>query len=345
MKRIYLLFDVPDENNDKAWLINGLKKIYPDRVESIPINHVLSKMIMLQGGWYRIKAYFIILYQCVRTLIKIKKEDIVICWFSTTGKIFNFLSRLFGNRVHIISMNWLNPGGPQTGFHYRLARFAALNKKLTIVVNTPTKPALWNNYLNCEKDDYVVIPDVFDDSESFFDIREKIEKKCFCGGYGNRDWAMLMRIASKMKGWLFICVAQKNDFESKVQTIPDNVEIHFNIGESEYYRLMKSASIVLLPIIGNTISGLVNIIKAAQYGVLCMVSKTDSTIQYYSKADKDMLIENEDDWIQGLSKVSEMAPMEYQRKTRSFQQFIENTFSPVNALQILKLRLDKLLEE
>lgn len=345
MKKIYILFDVPDDRNDKAWLIEGLKETYSGRVESIPINHVLSKMIMLQGGLQRVKAYGIIFSQCIRTLGKSSKGDIVICWFSTTGKIFNFISRVWGNSRLIVSMNWLNPGGKQKGVHYRLARFAATNDKCTIVVNTPTKPALWNSYLSCTKQDYLVVPDVFDDTESFSPIKNSFEKVAFSGGYGNRDWALLMRVASKLSNWHFICVAQESDFRSKVVSIPANVEVHFNIEALQYYELMKSSSIVVLPIIGNTISGLVNIIKAAQYGILCSVSKTDSTIQYYSENDKDLLFRDENELNSVLSNMSEMSISEYQNKTSSFQKYIKESFSPTNALGILKSRLDKLIEE
>ena len=344
MRKIFILFDVPDNQNDKEWLIAGLRKQYPGRVEPVSIKHVLSKMIMLQGGWYRLKAYIIIIHQCIRALIKANRGDVVICWFSTTGKIFNFISRVFGNRPNIISMNWLNPGGPQKGFHYNLARFAATNKRCTIVVNTPSTTELWKKHLKCNGMDIMVVPDVFDDTDSFCPIKNSFEKICFSGGYGNRDWSLLMRVAYRMPDWTFICVAQKNDFESKVSVVPQNVKMHYNIGEKEYYDLMKSSSVVILPIIGNTISGLINIIKAAQYGIICCVSQTDSTLQYFSEENKDLLMQASDEkWIERLNSIGSMTSQEYYHKTECFQSFIQKTYSPANAIQILKSRIDYLI--
>jgi len=336
-RHIYILFDVPDNKNDKEWLIEGLKDYYGDVVSSVSINHILSEMIMLQGGWHRIYAYLIIIKQCLKTLLLSRQDDIIICWFSTTGKIFNFLSRIFGNRQYILAMNWLNPGIDNNDFHSFLAKYTLSNPKCIIVVNTNESPRLWRDFAGKDCNGFVVMPDVFDDSVPFITpTTKRNDRYCFSGGYGNRDWRLLMNVASLSKSMKFVCVAKKDDFQSKVEIIPDNVEIYYNIEQSEYYNLMQGSSLVLLPLVGNTISGLVNIIRAAQLGIICSVSRTIATEQYYAEENNDLLIEsNEQSWADVINKIMTLTDKEYIDKAISYQQYIKQQFSPQNAVSIL----------
>lgn len=344
MKNIYLLFDVPYNRNDKQWLFDGLSRLYSGHVVSVNINSKLSQLIMIKGGVYRILAYWIILKQCLRAIYLSEPDDIIICWFSTTGKIFNAISRFLGNKRYIVSMNWLNPGCKKSGFHYRLAKYAMTNKRCTIVVNAYSSPKRWNEFMLNNRTDYLVIPDVYDDTVTFEKPISEKNKTYFSGGYGNRDWHLLMSLASLLPQSKFICVAKKSDFYSKVQEseIPSNVELHFNTSEEEYYNLMKSTYVVLLPLLGNTISGLVNIIRAAQYGLLCCVSRTISTEQYYSKLNEDLLIgASDDNWQEEVITLESISCDNFLIKNIEFQNYIRTEFSPKRAISVLVERINK----
>ena len=343
-KRIFVLFDVPDDQNDKQWLIDGLSDMYPGKVCSVSINYVLSQLIMIRGGISRIYAYLIIIRQCIRTIIKSGKGDIILCWFSTTGKIMNLISRLLGNNRHIISMNWLNPGGKKHGFHYQLARYAITNPMCTIVVNTSTSLPKWNQFMDYERNDYIVVPDVYDDTVPFEKCNRLFNNTFFSGGYGNRDWSLFVTLAKQNPDCKFICVARKEDFISKVDMneIPYNLDYYFNTSEKEYYSLMRESSVVVLPIIGNTISGLVNIIRAAQYGLLCCVSRTDSTYQYYSSINKNLVVENNIyDWQQTIERLKSMSNQDFLNCEIDFQKHIKDNFSPSHAVSIISERINK----
>ncbi|MBO5030358.1 MAG: hypothetical protein J6D08_00495 [Lachnospiraceae bacterium] len=183
------------------------------------------------------------------------------------------------------------------------------------------------------------MPDVYDSEIPFEDIRLKTNRFCFTGGMNNRNWKLVAQIAKELKNLKFICVALKADFESQVNDIPSNLKVYYNIPSEQYYDLMRNSYLVLLPLLDNRVAGFINIIRAAQYGVPCMTTKTLSTEQYYTE-DLDLLMPNDQMsvWVGNIKKWYQYGDDEYMKNTKYFYDYIESNFSPQNAARkIMKL--------
>ena len=168
---------------------------------------------------------------------------------------------------------------------------------------------------------------MFEDRLGYRPVQFRRDGYYFSGGMANRDWPLLMKVASALPNVNFKCVALKKDFEQKVCNKPSNVEVFFNTDSETYYKLMRNAKCILIPLIDTSIvSGLINIIRSAQNGIPCYVTKTIASAQYYE--DKDFLIsKNAEDWILKINELESLDKGEFIRKTECYQSFIRKNFS------------------
>lgn len=324
---IFILFDCPDDRNDKKWLYEGLLKMQ-NNVYSVSVKHKLSDLTLKGGLIKKIHAHLIMLLQCFRCLLKSNNNDVVICWLSTTGMYFNLLSRLFGNTRNIILLNILTPLGRS-----KLRAFGLSNPKCCFCVNSEDTPDQFRYLYSDIKAHFHFIPDVYDDNIAF-QTREfdTIDKYCFTGGFNNRDWTFVNTLARLMPHVKFICVGDEQVFNNMVEQKEDNVITYFSIDANKYYDLMKKSHLVFLPLIDDRVAGLINIIRAAQYGVLCAISDTKSTNQYLGNQDKDMLIHGDlQETKLMIDRIFSLSQDEYQSKLSRFQKHIQDVFSPQSA--------------
>ena len=326
--KIYLLFDCPDDANDKKWLEQYLIDQFGNAVQTIPISHVLSELHK-KGIIGKIKVYFTLLIQSVHALGKSKSGDVIICWWRLSGLITNALSLILGNTRYIISLNWLSPLDSDKKLK-RLINKAFSNDKCQMTCNTLSSVVKWEKWIGYSLNGkFTVIPDVYDEQEEFVESVFKSQKYCFTGGMNNRDWKFLNSVAMKMKNVTFVAVANKKDYEANVESTEPNVEVYYDISPEEYYSLMKNASIILLPLRDEKVAGLINILKSAQLGIPCIVTETDATSQYYSN--RDLLIDKEvDKWCACIARLLSDEKY-YLETTVQFQNNIKVEFSPYRA--------------
>lgn len=327
MPNIYILFDCPDERNDKKWLIEELTKLHSGKVESVSIRHVLSRLGR-KGIFGKLYAKLIACWQCVRALCRSRKGDVLICWESFTGMICAVLNKLLGNSRKLILMNWLTPS-EQSRRWEKAYRMILQNPQCHITVNSTESPREWAQFLSVpETDRFHLMPDVFDTSVAWTEPSVKAERYCFTGGMNNRDWKLLCAVAKSCPGTRFVCVALEADFNSQVDEIPENVQVHFNLPAQQYYSLMNNAYAVLLPLRDGRVAGLINILRAAQAGVLCCISRTASTAQYYPPENGDLLIDGEKEaWIGAVQQLLALDAQAYGQKVKTNQAYICDHFS------------------
>lgn len=328
-QKIYILFDCPDEQNDKKWLIDEISKIY-QKVYSVSINKTLS-VLLRQGIKGRMETHWIMLNQAYRVLKLSKENDLIICWNQTEGLYTNLLSILKGNKRKLILMNWLTPQSSKR--RKKLLTSAAANPRVKIIVNSPESPEKWRKALNLSScDNFQVVPDVYDSSIPFSVIESKEQKYCFTGGMNNRNWKMLMEMAKTLEDIQFVCVTLKDDFTRQVTDIPENVKVYYDTPASQYYELMKNAYLILLPLLDDRVAGLINILRAAQYGVPCMITYTYATAQYYGKSSEKLLMtDNLSEWIENIRAWYLYDVDTYRIETEKFCDFIKCEFSPEQA--------------
>lgn len=327
---IWILFDCPDDRNDKKWLIDELSKLHNGNVRSVSIKKTLS-ILDRQGVKGKIQWRCICLWQAIRAAKYAQENDVIICWTQRSGLYVN--KALMGKRVKLVSMNWLTPSVHYLR-HKQLLRSFVKNTRSLIVVNTPESIEKWENKLKfSNQKKFLVIPDVYNDTISFTKPKVLKEKYCFTGGMNNRNWKLILNLAKNHRMLKFVCVALKNDFEKQIhEEIPDNMDVYFDVPSNKYYDLMKNAYIVLLPLMDNRVAGLININRAAQYGVPCMITKTAATEQYYNADTNHLLVTGQvDEWGVKLDNWLKFSEEQYIEATEEFCDVIKVKFSPERA--------------
>lgn len=329
-RQVYILFDRPENNNDKQWLYDIFKLCSEWPVHAIYSKYIVSHL-QRSGFMGRIKAILVVALQCLKTIMSSSKGDIIICWSGRQGLFCNAISCMLKKERLMVLMNWLTPQvDKRGGDNLFLRRLAIQNDDCRIIVNSIESKERWLKYLNCEdRNNIFFVPDVYNTSIEFHTPKFLDEKYCFTGGANNRDWELLMRVAEKLPEIKFVCVALKDDFEKKVANKPKNVIVYYNVQEEQYYNLMKKSYLILLPLKDNSVSGLINIIRAAQYGIPCLTKKTKFTEPYYSEKNMDLLLDDTiTTWINKVSDMFNSSETEYVEKTIQFQLHIKEEFSP-----------------
>ena len=328
--KIFILFDCPDETNDKKWLLEELSKLHGGNVYSVSITRKLHRMLV--GNLFeKIHSNLIILWQCIRALkLGSRKKDVFITWNRRTGLFLNAILVLLHRKNKLITMNWLTPKPNESTI--KLIQKVFKNPYAQIIVNSPESEIEWNFQMKRQRSNITVIPDVYDSGTTFVK-REKKDDYCFTGGYNNRNWNVIKELAFKHPSISFVCVANKNDFESVVkEDIPSNMKVLFDIEAAHYYDLMRDAYIVLLPLRDKRVAGLINIVKSASFGVPCMITKTVSTAQYYASGSTLLVDEKvNQSWSGAFEKILKMNECDYQKMCSEYANFVKNNFAPQNA--------------
>ena len=326
--KIWILFDCPDECNDKKWLIEELYKLHGGNVYSVSIHKTLWKLFV-GNVLQKIYAHLIVLWQCVRAITHSSKDDYFITWNPRSGLYLNAMLCFFKRKNRLISMNWLSPS-PNVLKRKKLIKWIFENPNVRIIVNTLESVSDWNNCVGVKESNVLVIPDVYD-NDTVFHKRDCWENYCFTGGFNNRDWNIVRNLALNFPTINFICVAHKEDFEKNIEdkSFPSNMIVHYDIAPDKYYELMRRAFVVLLPFRDKRVAGLINILKSASLGIPCMITKTASTEQYYEH-ESPLLIENGDlqMWKGTLKNLYEIEKESYEKLCADFCEYIRENFSP-----------------
>ena len=334
----WILFDCNWESCDKKWLYEELKSQMSEG-QKIEIVERISLDKNRGGILYKIYSYFIIVRQVITALHRSKKDDVLVCWNFLTGIFANLLSKVCRNSRKIVSMCWLTPtkadGRPIIS---ALERSLINNPNAYITVNDRNGAEKWNNFHHTKSSHFVFLPDTYNDSLSFLNPHVRNQKAMiFCGGRANRHWKLLVEIASCMPTVKFICVAEKNDWHEKIKglTLPNNVEALFEIKSKEYYQLMASADLALIPLEKNVSSGFINITMSAQLGVPCIVTKNTSTETYFAEH-SGLVIDNDKNlWIDGINRILSLPQENFDNLVREFQNHIKKNFSPQHNAKII----------
>ena len=334
MKKLYVLFDCPELDNDKKWLVYGLNAKGYD-VESLYVPQRLSQLIRNK---HLFTNYLLQIVQVFKVLKKSQKDDIIICWYSVTGVILNLLSRMFANRRLLILMNWLTPPA-KTSLTTFMYKFAISNNKCTILVNSMESADQWQRLLSIDTVSYahfIFNPDVYDSEVSFVNPLEKLKSVdggyFFTGGMSNRNWALLADVARKMDKVHFVCCALQQDFESQVTNKPSNMKVYYNVSSDEYYSLLAGSYAVLIPLKSKSVAGLINILRSIQEGVICCISETPATKQYYADETLQFVVEDSvESWLKCVMNLLTIESDEYAKIITGMQDFIFNEFSPDSA--------------
>lgn len=336
-----LALDGPKDTSDKKWLIRELEN-NGCNLSVIDLKQKISEIIFQRKPFFRVKMYA----EVVRQAIKINKaathNTVVFVWKPMSAVVLNWLREIRKKEYNIISFGWLNPN---KDIYFRLNRKAFISKHFYPVVNLDKNIERYRSFYGLsDTSRFLFMPDVYDDS-SDFDMRNTsaaTSNYFFSGGIANRDFESVISVAKKMKDLKFVIVCDKDRINTK--EVPSNVTIHCNIDKEHYYRLMKQskASIVLLQ--KDKASGLINICKAIQEGVLCVSSLTESTSMYFPESEEQLLVPLGD--IETLEnvvrKINSLDEETYYEIVQKLQCHLHNCFSPEACVKKILEELERI---
>lgn len=328
---IYVFLDRPSQDNDKKWLVDALvEEMKTKETKIIPVyTSFITSIVYRKGGLVKFRVLYEYLKLSLKILSKSNKNDVVICWTPLIACILYKLANVFRTSRRIISMNWINPG--TNSFLRKIEKSIASDPQARVIVNTLDSIELFSKKLDIKREDaFCCIPDVYDERIPFKkNEKPHVGSYFFTGGINNRDWKLVAQLAREFPSQSFVCCALKDDFCSLVKEIPNNMKVYFNVQPSEYYQYLSDSYAVLLPLRSQMISGLINIIRSAQEGILCLASSTPSTKQYYCDEVKDLLLcSNPSEWTEKVNQVLALSEEDYICKCHNFSSYIENEFTP-----------------
>lgn len=338
MAKTFYLFDCSKIENDKKWfsLVSSKEENYEEVYVKKSLAGILIHSKLKKIG--KIKTYICRIKECLAVIFKSNTNDVVFCWENMTGLLLNYFSAILGKRIKIIIMTWLTPEEKnEKQWVKKLQKAAARNSACYNIVNDIESITKWKEYLDVNTCNFEYLPDVYDEWLEFEepDYSTK-DNYCFAGGMNNRDWSLLAEIANRTPHIQYVCVALQEDFEGKVSVIPENMKVLYNTTYQKYSSLMSKAKVVLLPLLENKVSGLINIIGAAEYGTLCCATNFSFSRNYYPNHDGFLLCNNAEDWIKQINRIFTIPAEEYENVAKNNQRYIKENFSPEMA--ILKLR-------
>lgn len=315
-----------ETNRICLWQKCQLRKVYMDSSRPMLVNKIIAKSMIYK--------------QCLEALMKSHKDDVLICFDQETGLVLNDMIIRFMLNRKIVIMGWLAPSGNESsdGSYIKRLKRAAQNIRCRNITNYDEGKKRWIELTNPTIDNFRVIHDVVN-RDIYGDANNRDLNRgrfCFVGGITNRDWDLSIEIARRFPQMHFIFVSSKvvQDFGDK--ELPSNIKIIKDIPLDEYYGLLSKAYVCLVPLRTSSPSGLLNIIRASQYRVLCMSSLNPYTDIYYPKNAKWLLNSSFDDWIENLKRIIEMDESEYRSIAVSIGDHVTRHFSTEYGTQELK---------
>lgn len=333
--RIFIVYDIPWEECDKPWLYEGLYAQYGNRVIRMDPKYNLFKLSQM-GAKGKIKRYLTNAKMIFKVSRESKKNDIIICWHPYVGLFMKLVCR----KKTVLALNWLTP---KRNLFKKLKQYCFNQDGFYASVNIKESIELWIKALNLKNgNSFFYLPDVAANTDEQPINITLNDKYFFTGGINNRDWKLIMTLAQRKRNWKFICCAKEDDFKGILNSvdfveIPPNIEVHFDVASDEYYSYMKNAFLVLLPLKENRVSGLINVLKANEYGKLCISSNIPGISAYYHGNLSDLLISigDVDAFEAKVSEILDYDEETYVKKVKEMRKHQKDNFSQGKAINCI----------
>lgn len=326
--KIFILYNFPTKEH---WLAESLSERFgKENVSVIKIKRRVHDSAS-GGRLNTLRSAPVLALQCLKTLFKSKRNDVIVCWNPKYATVLNFISLLLFKKRRIIGLHWLSP--KSKGLRRSLERSFAKRSRNSLVVNAEANVNAWKTHLSLKNAENIYyLPDSYGKAE-FYDYKLKPERYCFAGGMNDRDWTLLAETAAKLKDVKFVCVALEKHFKSQVNNVPQNLKVYFNLPEDEYYSLMQNAYLSVVMLKRGDAAGLINLIKSAAYCIPCVSTFTSATEKYY---DGDYLtVKNPDEWAHKISDIFALNERDYKALCIKYRDFIKQKFSPEHTADVI----------
>lgn len=320
-----VFYSVSIQYEDNTWLQTELEKY--GSVEVIGVADFWYKLRnwQLSSSWGWLINIFVSTYQAVKLIYSTDKHDIVITRSHGVGLIFMFIVNVLHLNRRLVSYNWIEM--PKKRYAY-LAKIALSKKNFIPVVNDKRLLKLIKKKFNLKEMMGVYIPDTYDIKDQFCCPCIKNRKYVFSGGMNNRDWDTLLQVADMIPDMDFYIVTNKYLWSRKY--LPCNVKVYFDLPVEEYYQMLRESYLCIIPLKEDRVSGLINIIKAHQYGVPTITTNMGCTHIYYPQEvlDKCLYISGDvNSLIEKIKNVQEMSEVDYLNFSSNLQAYLKKKFA------------------
>lgn len=215
-----------------------------------------------------------------RGLGSAKRGQIVVAWCFDLGVAIKLLSLLTFRDFGVVANNLIFDTGRKTTIRRWIKRvflkFIMSRKGFVATVNSDNLVEEYSRYFGVSSDRFAIVHDSYDDGFPVLPW-EPGDGSVFCGGMNYRDWATFVACAKARPQVRFVGVADRKRFLLEDRGLPENLEMRYNIPESEFYDLMSSASVVCLPLDTDAPAGLIVMVRAGLANRPVVTSRTGPT--------------------------------------------------------------------
>ncbi len=276
-----------------------------------------------------ILLYFKYLIQATRAFRQSKKGDILITWIFTPAIGVGFINRLFNRKRKILALNLIahSSAGFLSKIRASIFHYAMNQPDFHTTINDADYIFINADRFHVPVSNFHILHDPLENKLDINKLEIKDKGYIFCGGEAQRDWKLYLDIATLLPEIKFIGIARKKFF-SPQWTIPENVEMHYDVDYQIFSRYMAEASIILLPLKSTLPCGLLVIVDASVLKKPVIATATPSTRNYISENKTGYLVQLGDtqNFLDKITYLSEH-PEEKQRLGNNLHQHIESEYS------------------
>lgn len=247
-------------------------------------------------GKYR-KFYWFLL--ALRTVLRSKKDDVIVCWLDFHGVLCFLFSKLLFRRRKILAINILlkKKNTLANKFNQLLYQCAFSSKDFYF-----TYTSKYMDYVGMERS--YLLPDTYVDRNNLFEEYKDCGRKVFVGGNNGRDWNLAYNVAKILSDVEFCFVMPKCEKERNHPNLA-NVEEYYGITYTEYLNCVKKCSVVFLPLKTEAPAGLIVLYESAMKCKALIMTDTPVSRDYITNDVTGILVEagNISICVENLNKV------------------------------------------
>ncbi|HBE42609.1 MAG TPA: hypothetical protein DDW27_15680 [Bacteroidales bacterium] len=284
------------------WLISGfVKRDFPVQFMGMINPSELRAMSRIRRI---ISLHFRYAQLSLKSLLKSRRGDVIICFLDVMGLYLFLLSRILFSRREIIVINIMFNDGSDflTSIKRKMFRMMLKNNRVHPTVTSSELSAIYKELFRIPEKHFYLLHDCYGDQEIYADRPEEGDY-VFCGGTNGRDWKTLIKAADLLPDIRFVVVGpQRNTLGDK---IPGNIEYFFNVSYNDFQKMMLKCSIVALPLNTEAPAGLIVLFSA---GLMHkpLVSTNNYTLREYVTSGENGFLIEPGDYLTLAEKIKEL---------------------------------------
>lgn len=225
-----------------------------------------------------------ILFYLLLHLNQLKGKQILCLGGHYSVCLLNKLFRFYlGKSVRIFIYNFYIHSAEQSNVVRKILKFIFIPRNIFLLVQSPREQTVYKEFTKNEVSFIPFCSNQFKAKEE--DISIRIDKPyLFSGGYTNRDYPLLLKLAKENPDKLFVFVASALNTELNRLSQYTNVIIYKDISRPDFYSLVQNASIVIIPLkqdVGS--SGQMLCINAMSFSRPIIYTDVSSVNYYFSQ--------------------------------------------------------------